>query len=108
MIPSGTAMAVAVAVITIVPTTAGPIPGPSRRTGGIDSVRKSHEITEAPLLMTVTKTKTSGTITTTRDRPIKTVATPLRTLRPERFGDRSIAGARAVLTPTPATCGPTG
>ncbi len=46
-------MAVAHAVITIVPTIAGPMPGPSLRACvGMSSVRKSRLITERPLLST--------------------------------------------------------
>ena len=37
-------------VITIVPTTAGPMPGPVRRTGGMSSVKKPHEIADSTLL----------------------------------------------------------
>ena len=107
----------AVAVITIVPTTAGPIPGPVRRAGGMSAVRNSQEIADAPLATTVTSTKTSGTITTTRDSPISTVATTLRTLRPDRCGDRSIGRAAdgsarevvaVLIVIRPGTCGSSG
>ncbi len=52
-IPSGTAMAVAVRVMSSVPTTAGPIPGPRRRDRtGMSSVRKVRSTTAMPFRAT--------------------------------------------------------
>src|SRR5271165_1380079 len=65
--PSGTAMTVARAVISIVPTIAGAIPpSPAGATStGIELVRKDQLMTEAPLAITVTMTNPSGIIAST-------------------------------------------
>src|SRR3984885_15076372 len=75
--PSGTAMTVANAVISIVPRTAGPSPPtPGGATvGGIGPpVRKDQLMLDAPLAITVTRTNPSGMITRMNERTISQVA----------------------------------
>ncbi len=70
-------MTVASAVISIVPSTAGPSPPtPAGATvAGIGPpVRKDQLMLDAPLAMTVTRTKPSGTITSTNEITISQVA----------------------------------
>ena len=90
-IPSGTAISVAVPVMTSVPTTAGPIPPPALlSTIGMSEVRKSTPKMLPPLLITKMITRTSGTIAMTTQIPMSTVASTLRALRPltPRLGSR--------------------
>jgi len=92
--PSGTAIRVARPVVRMVPTIAGPMPGPDRRTGGMSSVNQPAVVTASqPFWTTVTRTKPRGIRTITKARPIKTVASKLRTERPDRFGVRSAGGS---------------
>src|ERR1022692_1319111 len=80
--PIGTAMTVARAVISIVPTTAGPIPPTfaGATCGGIELVRKDQLMIEAPLAITVKMTNPSGMITSTNASTIRAVAMPLLVL----------------------------
>jgi hypothetical protein len=74
--PSGTAITEASAVISIVPSTAGPIPPTfaGATFTGIELVRKDQLMTEAPLATTVYRTNPSGMITRTNEITISTVA----------------------------------
>src|SRR5271165_5151040 len=87
--PSGTAMIVATAVISIVPTIAGPIPPtPGGATlGGMLLVRKDQLIAEAPLAITVNRTNASGMSATANEVTIRAVM--MRFLvRRQPFGSR--------------------
>ena len=65
-------------VITIVPTTAGPMPPSSLRVeNGMSPVRKSHEKTFRPCWVMYTTTSVNGTSATTNDNTISTVASAL-------------------------------
>src|ERR1035437_9877714 len=87
--PIGTAMTVARAVISIVPTTAGPIPptfgGPTW--GWVEPGRKDQLMIEAPLAITVKMTNPSGMIMSTNASTIRAVAMPLL-LRRRPVGSR--------------------
>src|SRR6516225_4883968 len=75
--PSGTAMTVASAVISIVPTIAGPIPPTpgGATTGGMLLVRKDQLMAEAPLAITVNRTNPSGMSAITNAVTIRAVMT---------------------------------
>src|SRR5262252_1112239 len=73
--PSGTARAVAMAVITSVPYIAGPIPPwpAGEVAGGIGAVRNCQLMIEAALATTVMRTNTSGTMANTNAMTISVV-----------------------------------
>ena len=74
--PSGTASTAARAVISIVPSTAGPMPPTlaGSTLGGISLVKNDQLMTEAPLAITVYRTNPRGMITTANATHIATVA----------------------------------
>ena len=91
-------MTVARAVISIVPTIAGPMPPTfaGSTDGGIGLVRNCQLMTEAPLAITVNRTNPSGMITSTNASHIRTVA--MRFLvRRQRRGSRRSAGWPALV-----------
>ena len=69
-------MTVARAVISMVPTIAGPMPPTSAGATftGIELVRNDQLMIEAPLAMTVNRTNPSGMITSTKESTISAVA----------------------------------
>ena len=79
-------MTVARAVISIVPSTAGPIPPTfaGSTCGGIGLVRKDQLMIEAPLEITVNRTNPSGMTTTTNENTISAVAMRLLGAPPGR------------------------
>ena len=97
--PSGTARTVARAVISIVPSTAGPIPPTlaGATLTGIGLVRNDQLMIEAPLTITVYRTNTSGMMATTNETTIRTVA--MRFLvRRQPAGSRRSAWRGSVVT----------
>src|SRR6266851_554444 len=103
--PSGTAIAAARAVISMVPRTAGPMPPwPGSATdGGIGPlVRNDQLMAEAPLAITVYRTKPSGISTATNAATIATVAIWFLVRRQPAGSRRSTAGcsvAAAIMPP---------
>ncbi len=84
-------MTVARAVISIVPSIAGPIPPTFAGAvfAGIPLVRKDQLMIEAPLAITVTRTNPSGTSTTTNESTIKPVTMRLLVRRQPAGSRRS-------------------
>ena len=84
-------MTVARAVISIVPSTAGPIPPTFAGTtcGGMSLVKKDQLMTEAPLAITVYSTNASGMIATTNEITISAVAMRLLVRRQPAGSRRS-------------------
>src|ERR1700745_3930508 len=97
--PSGTARTVARAVISIVPSTAGPIPPtPAGATlTGIELVRHDPLLIEVPLAITVYRTNTSGMMVTTNAVTIRTVAMRFF-VRRQPAGSRRSAWRGSVVT----------
>ena len=94
-------MTAASAVISIVPSTAGPSPPTpaGATTDGIGPpVRKDQLMLEAPLAITVTRTKPSGMITSTNERTISQVARRFL-VRRQPAGSRRSTCCGSAVTP---------
>src|SRR6185437_15408808 len=102
--PSGTAMSAARAVISMVPRTAGPIPPtPIGSTfGGIGlPVRNCQLMAEAPLAITVYRTKPSGSSAKTKATHISVVAIWFLARRQPAGSRRSTVGCPAAVVIRP-------
>ncbi len=98
-------MSDAAPVMSSVPTTAGPIPPPGRRSmNGRSSVRNSQLMTLDPCWITYTTRNTSGTIAMRNASEMKIVATTFLALRERDFGKGDRRGATAVMPPLPNAC----
>ena len=109
--PSGTARTDARATISIVPSTAGPMPPTSAGATltGIGLVRNDQLMTEAPLEITVYRTNPSGMITTTNEIHIRTVARRFLVRRQPAGSRRSaFRGSAATVIRHPASAARTG
>ena len=109
--PSGTARTAARATISIVPSTAGPMPPTSAGATltGIELVRNDQLITEAPLAITVNRTTPSGMITTTNEVTIAAVAMRFLVRRQPAGSCRSaLRGSVATVIRHPASAARTG
>ena len=92
-------MIVARAVISIVPTIAGPIPPMLAGTtfGGMSAVRNCQLMIEMPLATVVTRTNPSGMITTTNASTISAVTMRLL-VRRQPFGSRRSSCCCSAMT----------